>query len=124
MKTFFCEICGKEHDGTYGSGRFCSPKCRSTNNILKVKKHVCNFHKKEDLKKLHLKNISEEKWKCVHCGICFPTKRKLYTHVKIYILNILGLAEKGLGIEVSPKKIMKVFAKEQKHINVVLKMEK
>ena len=51
MKSFFCEICGKEHDGTYGSGRFCSPKCRSTNNILKVKKHVCNFHKKEDLKK-------------------------------------------------------------------------
>lgn len=82
MKSFFCEICGKEHDGTYGSGRFCSPKCRSTNNILKVKNHVCNFRKKEDLEKLHMKNISEEKWKCVHCGICFPTKRKLYAHVR------------------------------------------
>ena len=25
MKT--CENCGNEHDGTYGSGRFCSTKC-------------------------------------------------------------------------------------------------
>lgn len=22
-----CEYCGKEHDGSYGSGRFCSPRC-------------------------------------------------------------------------------------------------
>ena len=22
-----CEYCNKEHDGTYGSGRFCSNKC-------------------------------------------------------------------------------------------------
>ena len=22
-----CEYCGKEHDGSYGSGRFCSSKC-------------------------------------------------------------------------------------------------
>lgn len=22
-----CEYCGKKHDGSYGSGRFCSPKC-------------------------------------------------------------------------------------------------
>lgn len=24
---YVCEYCGKEHDGTYGSGRFCSPSC-------------------------------------------------------------------------------------------------
>lgn len=23
----FCEFCGKEHDGSFGSGRFCSPTC-------------------------------------------------------------------------------------------------
>lgn len=22
-----CEVCGKEHDGSYGSGRFCSRSC-------------------------------------------------------------------------------------------------
>jgi len=25
---FKCEECGKEHDGSYGSGRFCSSHCR------------------------------------------------------------------------------------------------
>lgn len=24
---FICEYCGSSHDGSYGSGRFCSPKC-------------------------------------------------------------------------------------------------
>ena len=24
---YVCEYCGKEHDGTYGSGRFCGPSC-------------------------------------------------------------------------------------------------
>ena len=31
-----CENCGKEHDSTYGSGRFCCKKCAkafSTKNI-------------------------------------------------------------------------------------------
>lgn len=23
----FCEFCGKEHDGSFGSGRFCSYSC-------------------------------------------------------------------------------------------------
>lgn len=22
-----CEVCGKQHDGSYGSGRFCGRKC-------------------------------------------------------------------------------------------------
>ena len=33
-----CENCGKEHDGSYGSGRFCSKSCArsfSTKNIIK-----------------------------------------------------------------------------------------
>jgi hypothetical protein len=25
---FKCEACGKEHNGSYGSGRFCSDHCR------------------------------------------------------------------------------------------------
>ena len=41
-----CENCGKEHDGSYGSGRFCSKKCAksfSTKNIIKneLKKAKC-----------------------------------------------------------------------------------
>ena len=26
-KKFICEFCGKEHDGSYASGRFCSSAC-------------------------------------------------------------------------------------------------
>jgi hypothetical protein len=29
-----CEFCGKEHDGSYGSGRFCSKSCCSKFNLL------------------------------------------------------------------------------------------
>ena len=30
-----CETCGKEHDGTFGSGRFCCQKCSSTFGLKK-----------------------------------------------------------------------------------------
>lgn len=45
-----CENCGKEHDGSYGSGRFCSKECArsySTKNIIKGQ-------------------MKESK--CIHCG--------------------------------------------------------
>jgi len=28
MREYICEYCRKEHDGSYGSGRFCSKHCR------------------------------------------------------------------------------------------------
>ena len=47
MYTMICENCGKEHDGTYGSGRFCCSKCArsfSTKNDdnNQQKETVCN----------------------------------------------------------------------------------
>lgn len=39
-----CENCGKEHDGSYGSGRFCSKKCAksfsSSNKSLEIKQKI------------------------------------------------------------------------------------
>lgn len=48
-----CERCGKQHDGTYGSGRFCSRQCsksRTWSNEDKLKKSVLNkqFYKNTD----------------------------------------------------------------------------
>lgn len=41
----FCENCGKEHDGSYGSGRFCSKECAkgfsTKNELIKQKKANC-----------------------------------------------------------------------------------
>ena len=42
-QTFICEKCGSEHDGSYGSGRFCSIKCArsySTKNKSKDQKEA------------------------------------------------------------------------------------
>jgi len=36
-----CERCGKEHDGVYGTGRYCSKKCAFTKNenqLLAIRK--------------------------------------------------------------------------------------
>ena len=84
-----CENCGKEHDGSFGSGRFCCKECarafstRNDNNkelkeakcikcgkiiyINKrssIKKCLCDKCKKQDLyyKKIHKRNI------CKICG--------------------------------------------------------
>ena len=45
-KVLRCEFCGKEHDGSFGSGRFCSSECST--------KYSSNFNKEE-----RLKNISK-----------------------------------------------------------------
>ena len=46
---FLCELCNKEHDGTYGSGRFCCAKCArsfSTHNKREeINKKVLNSNK-------------------------------------------------------------------------------
>ena len=64
-----CEICGKEHNGSYGSGRFCSKKCASSfsaknvnhNNLKDAKCIKCG----KDIKiKL---NSSAKNCKCDEC---------------------------------------------------------
>lgn len=70
-----CENCSKEHDGSYGSGRFCSAKCargfstkgkraeinKKVSNTIKQKTHELNCVK---CGKTILKNIN------VHYAIC------------------------------------------------------
>ena len=45
-----CENCGKEHDGTYASGRFCCKECAHA--------YVTKFDNKQDLKEA----------RCINCG--------------------------------------------------------
>lgn len=53
MEKRICENCGKEHDGSYGSGRFCSKRCRAAFTAKMPRKHnrgeiyvcpYCNEH--------------------------------------------------------------------------------
>jgi len=60
-KIMICEQCRNEHDGSYGSGRFCSKKCRY------------QYHIKNEQSPLGT-------WTCRYCGLVFETKHKLWEH--------------------------------------------
>lgn len=109
LSSRICEFCGKYHDGSYGSGRFCSYSCKqkytsikATAASIKVRKEkrgikcqceYCgkNFDAKIDLKK-HLskcdkipkyKSNKHGNWTCRYCNIKFTTRRELFSHRKI-----------------------------------------
>ena len=82
---FKCENpkCGKEHDGSYGSGRFCCKKCRdvfigieSVKSAIKNGTFVSNFKKRKDA----YKNAQYGTWKCNQCGFIAKTRAELYKH--------------------------------------------
>lgn len=70
-----CEYCGKEHDGTHGSGRFCCQSCsrRYSSNlnkesrIEKITESVRNYYKKVSSRKVLITKV------CEHCGSEFST---------------------------------------------------
>ena len=84
---YICENpkCGKEHDGSYGSGRFCSKKCRmiwigieSHKTMTKNgtdPKNICSINNKK-------KRAEYGRWKCLKCNIVFNTRAEYYSHNK------------------------------------------
>lgn len=104
-----CENCGKEHNGSYGSGRFCSKECRGSfcakmNHWSKETKYdwncrICHlsFHSRKELQ-LHLKenhmnsNIKYERTPCEnpHCPFCGEYHKYQYAmklHIRYCKLN-------------------------------------
>lgn len=81
---FKCENprCGKEHDGSYGSGRFCSKHCRCSFSGKKC----THFPTREDL--LKRKGMRTGKpgriggWKCEYCNLVFETRATYRKHCK------------------------------------------
>ena len=84
---YICENprCGKEHDGSYGSGRFCSKKCRmiwigieSHKTMTKNgtdPKNICSINNKK-------RRSEYGRWKCLKCNIVFNTRAEYYSHNK------------------------------------------
>ena len=92
-----CENCHCEHDGNYGSGRFCSEHCRSVYCGKKVKIHRCNF-----LVNIEKRRSPHGTWKCKLCGEIFETRRKLQQHRKcLHGHNARFIWNKGLTKETS-----------------------
>ena len=67
MEIHICEECGKEHDGTYGRGRFCSKVCRG----------------RFTAKGKRQKHLTEYIWECNYCSKTFESRRKLFEHKHI-----------------------------------------
>ena len=65
-KVCICENCGKKHDGSYGSGRFCSKSCK------------CAFNAKKN----HWSKETKHDWECPQCHQKFDTRKKLKEHQK------------------------------------------
>lgn len=72
--------CTKEHDGSYGSGRFCSKHCRCSHNAKKQ----THFAPKEELRRRRCfgfgRKPKEGGWKCSFCNLVFRTRRELEKH--------------------------------------------
>lgn len=74
---FKCENpnCGKEHDGSYGSGRFCCKSCYKSFVGYKS-------GKSRRLNKIERKATRAPygTWKCERCNLIFETRVQLFTH--------------------------------------------
>ena len=69
---YICENCGCSHDGTYGSGRFCSHTCQAKNAFRQASKHAAyNKSVKAQLKHMQLDNVM---CICEQCGISYIRK--------------------------------------------------
>lgn len=64
---YICENCKNEHDGQYGSGRFCSSKC-ARGFSTKEKRSLINEKVSKKRKESAHKNVHK---KCVECGNYF-----------------------------------------------------
>ena len=80
---FKCENpkCGKEHDGSYGSGRFCSRTCASLVASLSIDYKALGLRRR-GLKQNHSKQTAPYgTWKCKYCNQICRTKGELQKHV-------------------------------------------
>lgn len=83
---FKCENCGKEHDGTYGSGRFCNTICsHSFSSKTNNEKRRSNISKTFKEKKYSFQHLSKEirKSMTIKAHEVLKEKREwLYNHGK------------------------------------------
>lgn len=99
-------IVGKEHDGTYGSGRFCNLNCKNKFNYIKARKQSSINRKEYAIKRREQLNNSEH-----ICELC----------KKIYILKD-GFSERFCSAHCSRKySVLKNNTERSKKISKALK---
>lgn len=82
---FNCENCGNEHDGSYGSGKFCNKKCKQS--FIAKKRN-----EKRKLKHIEYKPRSDRfpagTWVCPYCNLDLGSKAKRQKHIHDYHVNV------------------------------------
>jgi len=96
----YCENCKCEHEGSYGSGRFCSLKCARSfstkNNRIEINKKISNTLKES---KSEFKHDNT----CISCGAIVINRGRYCQECKPFVKNVvlykkLGINEKNLKI--------------------------
>lgn len=102
FKFMICKKCGKEHDGSYGSGQFCSKECARSYATLNEK----NKHQLKEAK-------------CINCGkIIYIDKRASLKNCKCNECN--KKICKICGNSFIGSKSQTICSNECKHINKIL----
>lgn len=98
---FKCENpdCGKEHDGSYGSGRFCSENCKRSwcgkkSYSTSLKNNTFIPCAKRGTPK-HTKSFGT--WKCNECGFIARTRKELFEHRRLVHNQINPGSKRGKG---------------------------
>lgn len=99
-----CENCGKEHDGSYGSGRFCSKSCRCKFNGRQANKNgKLTGHPNYNIECKGNKPRPEG-WKCKWCDLIFKSRRERSKHTnEVHIRDKEHPWNYGLTKETSEK---------------------
>lgn len=114
--------CKKEHDGSYGSGRFCSFHCSRSRNFSKETKEKMSKISKEKLKNSEkFQEFINRKKKCLKCGrkISFINYSKHYKSCNGIIGNKTDKYKQKDGIYKCPH-CSKIYSKFgiQNHIDI------
>jgi len=111
MDKFICESCGKEHDGSYGSGRFCSKHCSHVYVGKQTKHHVCNWPKNKS-------KAPYGTWKCTLCDKIFETRFLLLQHNKLlHVRKDRQIWNKGLTKETDERVRKRANTLKQRYKN-------
>lgn len=91
-----CENCGKEHDGSYGSGRFCSCKCAhcfcTKNKRKEINEKLSKFYNDKRKKHFCISCNTELNKNVKYCDECIQ-----YSSNKL-LFEKLGINETNLKI--------------------------
>ena len=95
---FKCENpgCTNEHDGSYGSGKFCSEHCRRS--FCGKKAPGAPKGRKIFVNNIYQSASKPGGWKCIYCGLVFRTRRDKQEHVRINHPEFYGSTSWNRGL--------------------------